>query len=127
MALLARRGVCCDVCPTSNVLLNVAGCGSLAEHPLPRLLAAGVPCSINCDDSLLFGPSIADEYRSAREAVGLSDAALAGCARASIEHSALAVRAARGIPDPATDQVHGWLAGVDAWARAAGGGAHSRI
>ena len=30
---------------TSNVLLNVVGCGSLADHPLPELLAAGRPRS----------------------------------------------------------------------------------
>eukprot|EP01052_Picozoa_sp_SAG31_P000231 SAG31_NODE_7_length_42755_cov_130.245728_27_plen_196_part_00 len=54
LQLLARRGICCDVCPTSNVLLNVEGCPSLREHPLPILLAAGVPCSINCDVRALF-------------------------------------------------------------------------
>jgi adenosine deaminase len=37
---LADLGVCLDVCPSSNVLLAVVP--SLAEHPLPQLLAAGV-------------------------------------------------------------------------------------
>src|SRR5260221_264717 len=40
---LVRRGTCLDVCPTSNVALSVVP--SMAEHPLPALLAAGVRCS----------------------------------------------------------------------------------
>jgi adenosine deaminase len=60
LRLLVERGVCCDVCPTSNVQLGV--CRSLESHPLPELLRAGVQCSLNCDDSALFGASILDEY-----------------------------------------------------------------
>eukprot|EP00976_Prorocentrum_cordatum_P052011 1050130-Prorocentrum_minimum.AAC.1 len=39
MAAMARLEVCCDVCPTSNVLLNVAP--SLQAHPLRVLMQAG--------------------------------------------------------------------------------------
>ena len=56
LAEIAARGVVCDVTPTSNVLLGVAP--SLAEHPLPRLLAAGVRCSISSDDPVLMGTSL---------------------------------------------------------------------
>jgi aminodeoxyfutalosine deaminase len=48
VAELARRGVALDLCPTSNVRLGVYA--SLAEHPLPRLLAAGVVITVNSDD-----------------------------------------------------------------------------
>jgi adenosine deaminase len=83
---LADEGVCLDVCPTSNLSLGVVA--RLSEHPLPQLLDAGVPCSINADDPLLFGPGLLEEYELCRAELGLDDAALAGAAAASIAHSA---------------------------------------
>lgn len=41
------------VCPLSNVRLRVHK--SVAESPIPKLLAAGVPFSINSDDPSYFG------------------------------------------------------------------------
>lgn len=83
--LLAARGTCLDVCPTSNVILGVAP--SLEQHPLPRLLEAGVRCSIGADDPLLFGVDVVDEYVLAEERMGLAPERLAECARTSIEAS----------------------------------------
>lgn len=83
VAELARRGICLDTCPTSNLLLDVVD--DLARHPLPQLLDAGVRCSINADDPILFGPGILDEYVVAREQIGLTDRQLAACAWSSIE------------------------------------------
>lgn len=100
--LLADRGTCLDVCPTSNLLLAVVP--SLAEHPLPALLAAGVRCSLNADDPLLFGPGLLAEYEVVRAEMGLDDEALAAVARASIEAS--------GAPDALKGKA---AAGVDAW------------
>ena len=57
---LADSGVCLDVCPSSNVLLSVVP--DIASHPLPALLDAGVRCSLNADDPLLFGPGLLEEY-----------------------------------------------------------------
>lgn len=83
--LLAERGTCLDVCPTSNVILGVAP--SLEEHPLPALLDAGVRCSIGADDPLLFGVDVVDEYVLAEVRMGIEHAQLADCARTSIERS----------------------------------------
>jgi adenosine deaminase len=58
---------------------------SLAEHPLPRLLEAGVRCSVNADDPLLFGPSMLQEYELCRNELALSDQQLADVACSSIE------------------------------------------
>jgi adenosine deaminase len=58
---------------------------SFAEHPLPRLLEAGVRCSINADDPLLFGPGLLDEYELCRREFGLTDDQMAFIARCSIE------------------------------------------
>ncbi len=85
MKRLADEGVCLDVCPSSNVLLSVVP--SIEDHPLAALLAAGVRCSLNADDPLLFGPGLLDEYELARTRLGLDDAQLAGIARSSIEAS----------------------------------------
>ncbi len=52
VAYLARQQVPLEICPHSNVYLGVYG--SLAEHPLPRLYAAGIPFSVNSDDPPLF-------------------------------------------------------------------------
>ncbi len=60
---LAGRGIVLDVCPTSNVRTGVVR--SLAEHPLPELLAAGVRCTVNTDDPAMFGSSLGTEYATA--------------------------------------------------------------
>jgi adenosine deaminase len=82
---LASEGVCLDVCLTSNVYLRVVP--SLAEHPLPQLLAAGIPISLNTDDPLVFGSSLLGEYELARQVFALDDHTLAAIAAASIRAS----------------------------------------
>lgn len=82
---LADKGVCLDVCPSSNVLLGVVT--SLEEHPLPRLIEAGVRVSINADDPLLFGPGLLEEYELCRAAFGLGDFEMARIAATSISAS----------------------------------------
>ncbi len=59
LAELAERGIVCDVTPTSNVLTGAVS--SLAGHPLPRLLAAGVRCSISSDDPVLMNTDLSRE------------------------------------------------------------------
>jgi adenosine deaminase len=101
VARLAEQGTCLDVCPTSNVLLGVVP--SIDAHPLPALLDAGVRCSINADDPLLFGPGILAEYGLCRNVLGLDDVALAAVARCSLEDSgaprALVADAVAGIDE----------------------------
>src|SRR5690606_11338069 len=63
LAELAERGIVCDVCVVSNVKLGVAP--SLEEHPLPRLLAAGVRCTVNTDDPTFFGVDLPAEHEAA--------------------------------------------------------------
>jgi len=62
---LADEGIACDVCPTSNVLLSVAH--TLEACALGPLLDAGVRCSVNADDPLLFGSDLLDEYELCRD------------------------------------------------------------
>jgi adenosine deaminase len=72
LAELARRGVCVELCPRSNVATGALA--RLAEHPLQAFLAAGVPCCLNTDDRTLFGLELAGEYAAAREELGLTAA-----------------------------------------------------
>jgi adenosine deaminase len=85
LELLVERGASLDVCLTSNRVLDVVP--DLSRHPLPRLLDAGVRCSLGTDDPLMFGVSLTDEYQTARETLGLTDEQLAEIARTSIQTS----------------------------------------
>ncbi len=80
--LLLERGVSLDVCPSSNVALQVAP--SLAAHPLPALLAAGVPVSLNTDCPLFLDVTTVGEYALASSAFGLGPEQLAAIARTSL-------------------------------------------
>ena len=80
VAELAGRGTVLDVCPLSNLRLGIVG--SLDEHPLPRLVAAGVHCSISTDDPALLDTDLNRDYQAATslglEPRSLYDAGVAG-------------------------------------------------
>jgi len=63
VAELADRGIVLDVCPLSN--LRTGAVPSLAEHPLPQLVAAGVRCSISTDDPAMFDTDLTRDYEAA--------------------------------------------------------------
>lgn len=105
---LAADRICLDVCPTSNRLLGVVQ--DTAAHPIRALLDAGVRCTLNADDPLLFDTTILGEYEVARDVIGLDDGRLAAIARTSLEVSAL--------PEAAKAEA---LAGVEGWLARAGG------
>jgi aminodeoxyfutalosine deaminase len=65
---LADRRICCDVTPIGNARMGVVP--SLAAHPLPRMVAAGVPCSISTDDPALMDTSLEQDCATA-ESLGL--------------------------------------------------------
>ncbi len=67
---LCRRCVTLDLCPTSNVQAAVVS--RLADHPLPRLLRAGVPVSLSTDDRTVSDMTLVREYRQATDVLGLS-------------------------------------------------------
>ena len=71
------------VCPLSNLALCVVD--DLADHSLKRLLDAGLKVTINSDDPAYFGGYVADNYLAVAQALNLSRADLARCARNSLE------------------------------------------
>lgn len=101
---LAGEGVCCDVCPSSNLALHLFE--SIETHPVRELLAAGVPVTLNSDDPLMFGSTLVQEYELVREGLRLDDAAMAAIARTSIERSAMPASAKRA----ALADITTWLA-----------------
>lgn len=66
--LVIERGVTLEMCPTSNWLTR--GVGSVAEHPIRRLLHEGVAVTLNTDDPSLMGIDLVHEWRVAQEAIG---------------------------------------------------------
>jgi len=64
VAELAERQVVLDVSPVSNV--RTGAVASLAEHPLPALVEAGVLCSISTDDPAMFDTDLTRDYDAAR-------------------------------------------------------------
>jgi aminodeoxyfutalosine deaminase len=57
---LAERQIVLDVTPISNLRTGVVR--SLDEHPLPELLAAGIPCTVSTDDPEMFDTDLTREY-----------------------------------------------------------------
>ncbi|ALX06113.1 adenosine deaminase [Aeromicrobium erythreum] len=85
MALLAERGIVLEVCPTSNVCTRSTP--SLDEHPLPTLVAAGVPVTINSDDPPMFGTTLTREYAVAADLLSLDRPGVVDLARSAIDAS----------------------------------------
>lgn len=82
---LAETGVVLEVCPTSN--LRTGACPRLGEHPLARLIEAGVRCTLASDDPGFFGSNLLGEVEVCRTVLGLSDAAVLDLLRCGIQAS----------------------------------------
>jgi adenosine deaminase len=73
---LRSEGVVLDMCPTAN--WKCKAMPSLAEHPLPRLVRAGVRCTISTDSRTVADTTLSREFELAA-AMGLSDDELQQC------------------------------------------------
>jgi adenosine deaminase len=102
VAELRDRRVPLEVCPSSNVGLGLVP--SLAEHPLPAMLAAGLVVTLSTDVPSATGATLPGEYAAVRDAFGWNDAVLAGLARASVDASF--------APAQTKTRLH---AGIDEW------------
>jgi adenosine deaminase len=70
------EGVVLDLCPTANWKCKAVP--SLAEHPLPALVRAGVRCTISTDSRTVAGTTLSHEFELASE-MGLNDDELKKC------------------------------------------------
>jgi adenosine deaminase len=66
---LVAEQVPLTVCPLSNVRLRVVG--SMAEHPLRRMLEAGLCVTVNSDDPAYFGGYLAENLLAAHRDLGI--------------------------------------------------------
>lgn len=85
MSLLTEREITLEVCPTSNVATRCVE--TLEAHPLPVLVAAGVPVTINSDDPPMFGTTLNHEYEIAADLLKLDRAGVAELARQGVRRS----------------------------------------
>ena len=104
---LAREQTPLTMCPLSNLELQVTP--DLAQHPLKRLLDAGLHVTVNSDDPAYFDGYLAANYAAAQRALDLTRDDIAALARNSITASWL--------PPAGQNKL---LAEIDAFVAAAG-------
>ena len=80
---LIDEGIVLEVCPTSNVCLG--GFPSLAEHPIQRLIDAGVKVTLNSDDPPMFSTSITEEWIRCAETFGWEEATVRRLSETAVE------------------------------------------
>ncbi|MEO3784481.1 adenosine deaminase [Actinocorallia sp. B10E7] len=85
MEYLAEHGITLEVCPTSNLATRAVA--ALAEHPLPRLVEAGVPVTVNSDDPPMFGTDLNREYLVAARLLGLDEKGIGELAKNAVRAS----------------------------------------
>jgi adenosine deaminase len=102
MERLARAGTPLTMCPLSNVRLRCVD--TLADHPLPAFLEAGVLVTVNSDDPAYFGGYADTNYEALRATFGFSDEVMARLARNSVTASFLSEGRKTGL-----------LSEIDAW------------
>jgi aminodeoxyfutalosine deaminase len=85
--LVKQRGITLEVNPWSNYLTNSVP--RIEAHPLKQLFDLGVRVTINSDDPELLDTNLNNEYRIAREVLGMSMEDVAACNRFAFEASFL--------------------------------------
>ncbi len=82
---LAKDGLALTVCPLSNLRLCVVK--DMKDHPLRRMIDAGLKVTINSDDPAYFGGYMNENFASVGSALGLSADHLMQIARNGFEAS----------------------------------------
>ncbi len=87
-SLVRDRGIALEVCPTSNVATGLIA--RFEDHPLPKMLDAGLAITLNSDDPAMFGTSLTGEFEQAARCFALSRGQLASLCENAIRASFLA-------------------------------------
>jgi len=74
---IRESGVVLDLCPTAN--WKTRAVPSLADHPLPVLLRAGVRCTISTDSRTVAGTTLSREFELADTEMGMTEDELLRC------------------------------------------------
>lgn len=80
---IANEGMALTVCPLSNLKLCVVD--GLKNHPIKKMLRAGLKATINSDDPAYFGGYMNENFLQLAEAVELTKAEVAVLARNGFE------------------------------------------
>ncbi|GGD70798.1 adenosine deaminase [Croceicoccus mobilis] len=84
---LGEEQMTLTVCPLSNLKLCVID--DIKDHPIDRMLEAGLKATLNSDDPAYFGGYVGDNYRAVVDARGLSRDDVIALARNSFTGSFL--------------------------------------
>ena len=85
MVALKERGIALEVCPGSNLALDVYP--DWASHPLNKILHAGINVSLNSDDPPFFATTAGTEYQNGVDHFGLDVEQLKAISRMAIADS----------------------------------------
>jgi adenosine deaminase len=84
---LVRQQIPLTVCPLSNLKLKVVT--DLKQHPLKKMLDAGLLATVNCDDPAYFGGYVNENFLAVSKALNLTKEEILLLARNSFEASFL--------------------------------------
>ncbi|KRV51023.1 adenosine deaminase [Wenjunlia vitaminophila] len=84
---LGEHRIPLEVCPTSNVATRAVA--DLDEHPIRRMVEAGLVVTVNSDDPPMFGTDLNTEYAVAARLLGLDEAGVAELAKNAVSVSFL--------------------------------------
>jgi adenosine deaminase len=85
LQFLRDKNIRCNVCPESNISLSAAP--SLADHPIKKLVEAGVRVSIGSDDMLFFDRSVSEQCWDLIKAGTLTRAQVISIIKSNISES----------------------------------------
>ncbi|MGV9691494.1 adenosine deaminase [Streptomyces sp. NPDC003444] len=108
LAYLAEHRIALEVCPTSNIATRAVA--TLDEHPIGRMVDAGVLVTVNSDDPPMFGTDLNSEYAVAARLLGLDERGLAALAKNAVEASFLDAAGKARISGEIDAYTEGWLA-----------------
>jgi len=74
---IRSEGVVLDLCPTANVKCHAVE--TYVDHPLPRLVRAGVRCTVSTDSRTVGDTTLSREYALCQDEMGMTEAELMRC------------------------------------------------
>lgn len=83
LAMLKDKNITLEICPSSNVVLGLVN--TLSEHPLPKLMDAGIRVCLNSDDPPFFNTALAHEYERVQQTFHFSDEIMLKFTQTAIE------------------------------------------
>ncbi len=108
LAHLAEHRIALEVCPTSNIATRAVA--TLDEHPIRRMVEAGVLVTVNSDDPPMFGTDLNNEYAVAARLLGLDERGVAALAKNAVEASFLDAAGKSRIAAEIDTYTDSWLA-----------------